>query len=265
MEDFEGDAPVSNYTDVLMVYMATYNVGQSVTLMEGENKKWMENLFEEMNSYQVRSRTERVVELNEEEEEVIRYEKIKEVYVTRKTYQDYLRAGHLSEHQEEMLLALMEGAGEYVLLPGISETEREEILADVENDRAQRILEYALSQVGKPYSQEDRDSGEAFDCSSLTYYAYRAAGITLQYQGSNTAAAQGQLCEEQGWVIPVEELQPGDLIFYSFAINGRYKNISHVAIYAGNGMVVDASSSKGCVVYRPCYAKTDIVLCGRLK
>ena len=37
-----------------------------------------------------------------------------------------------------------------------------------------------------------------------------------------------------------ENLQPGDLIFYSYTINGRYKNISHVGIYVGNGKMVEA-------------------------
>ena len=40
-------------------------------------------------------------------------------------------------------------------------------------------------------------------------------------------------------------------------------NISHIAIYAGNGYVVDASSSRGKVVYRPIYGQNSIVLCGR--
>ena len=37
-----------------------------------------------------------------------------------------------------------------------------------------------------------------------------------------------------------KNLQPGDLIFYSYTINGRYKNISHVGIYVGNGKMVEA-------------------------
>ena len=41
---------------------------------------------------------------------------------------------------------------------------------------------------------------------------------------------------------------PGDLIFYSYKKNGRYKNISHVAMVAENGMMVHASSSKKMVV-----------------
>lgn len=48
-----------------------------------------------------------------------------------------------------------------------------------------------------------------------------------------------------------EELKVGDLIFYADRdYNARHKNIGHVAMYAGNDMIVDASSSRGAVVYR---------------
>lgn len=39
-------------------------------------------------------------------------------------------------------------------------------------------------------------------------------------------------------------------MFWSYKPNGRYRNITHVGIYVGDGMVVDASSSKRKVVYR---------------
>ena len=34
-------------------------------------------------------------------------------------------------------------------------------------------------------------------------------------------------------------MQPGDLIFYSYTTNGRYKNISHVGIYVGKGNMAE--------------------------
>lgn len=264
-DGWEGDAFTDNYTDVLMVYMTSYNVGQAVTIMEGENEANLRNLYTEMNHYQVLTRTERKEDINEEGEVVVTYEKIKDVYVTCKTYRDYLGTGKLSAYQEELLLALMTESEYAASGPALSEEEREDVLSLIGEEGIYRVLEYVLSQVGKPYSQEHRDSGEAFDCSSLTYYAYLQAGISLTYGGSNTAAAQAELCVEKGWVVSVEELTPGDLIFYSFAVNGRFENISHVALYAGNGYVIDASSSRGQVVYRPLYGREDIVLCARVQ
>lgn len=39
------------------------------------------------------------------------------------------------------------------------------------------------------------------------------------------------------------ELEPGDLIFYSYEQNGQFRNISHVAIYVGNGRMVHAATA----------------------
>ena len=124
-------------------------------------------------------------------------------------------------------------------------------------------VDMALTKLGTPYSQDLRNQEGYFDCSSFTYWAYKQLGVSLQYEGSNTAAAQGRYIAENHLAIAYENLAPGDLIFYSFEVNNRYLNISHIAIYAGDGYVVDASSSKKKVVYRPIYSINNIVLCGR--
>ncbi len=108
------------------------------------------------------------------------------------------------------------------------------------------IIQSALTRLGDPYSQELAGSEDYTDCSYLTRWCYRAAGVELP----RTAAAQLKELEEQGRNVTKEELKPGDLIFYSFKKNNRYKNISHVGIYAGDGMMIDASSVNGKVVYR---------------
>lgn len=125
------------------------------------------------------------------------------------------------------------------------------------------IVDLALTKLGTPYSQEKRNQEGYFDCSSFTRWVYSNFGINLSYGGSDTAAAQGRYITENNLAISYSSLAPGDLVFYSFEINNRYLNISHVAIYCGNGYVVDASSSKGKVVYRPIYNTNRIVLCGR--
>lgn len=124
-------------------------------------------------------------------------------------------------------------------------------------------VDLALTKLGTPYSQDLRDQGGYFDCSSFTYWVYSRLGLNLSYGGSNTAASQGRYIVEHNLAVSRENLMPGDLIFYSFKTNYRYLNITHVAIYCGNGYVVDASSSKGKVVCRPIYSTNKIVLCGR--
>ena len=140
----------------------------------------------------------------------------------------------------------------------LTEEEIRTALGDASGDVG-TALSYALSKVGYPYSQELRDSGDYYDCSSLVYYAWKAAGVDISFGGSYSAAAQAQGLEQAGKSVPLEELQPGDLIYFSYVYNGRYKNISHVAIYAGNGMIIEAANESTGVVYRNLHSRGSIV------
>ena len=124
-------------------------------------------------------------------------------------------------------------------------------------------VDLALTKIGTPSSQGKRNQPGYFDCSSFCYWAYNQVGVQLMYEGSNTAAAQGRYIVENNLAVSYENLAPGDLVFYSFETNNRFMNISHMGIYCGDGYIVDASSGRGKVVYRPIYSINRIVLCGR--
>ena len=85
----------------------------------------------------------------------------------------------------------------------------------------------ALAQVGDRYVW-GAGGPDAFDCSGLTSYAYRAAGISLPH----SSRSQSQM----GRAVSRSELQPGDLLFF-------YSPVSHVGMYIGNGQMVHASTS----------------------
>jgi peptidoglycan DL-endopeptidase CwlO len=85
-------------------------------------------------------------------------------------------------------------------------------------------IEAALAQRGAPYSY-GASGPNAFDCSGLTSFAYRAAGVSLPH----SSRAQSGM----GRQVSRGELQPGDLVFF-------YSPISHVGLYIGNGMMVHA-------------------------
>lgn len=106
----------------------------------------------------------------------------------------------------------------------------------------------AQKRLGFPYSQPRRDSGIAYDCSSLVYWAYRDAGVDIDPVNCHTAASIAEYLEETGKGVNAGDLKAGDLIFYSFKQNGRYKNISHVAMVCDGGLMVQASSTLGRVV-----------------
>lgn len=116
-----------------------------------------------------------------------------------------------------------------------------------------------LSRLGDPYSQELRGQGSYTDCSYLVQWVYKRLGVNLP----GTAAVQGKYCVDNGLTIPKFSLAPGDLVFWSHEPNGRFMNIIHVGIYAGDSKVVDASSSKGQVVYRDLFDSGKQVLYAR--
>ena len=279
-EDYEGDGEPDNMADILMVYMVKHGFGDTATVMTQKNKRLLKDTFDEMTSLDTGYRTEIREESYEEEDfwgnVTIRTEevevKIKEVRITLLTSEDIISTGIFTGEETEILRYLMspeileniEGLSGGYGSPGRSSLTPEEAeRLSLGGDTGSQAVKNALARLGKPYSQAKRDSGDYYDCSSLTYYAYKEAGINLSYHGSNTAASQGKLLSDRGCEVDYEDIQSGDLIFYSFTRNGRYQNISHVAVYAGNGYLVDASSSKGCVVFRPVYSTGKIVMCGR--
>jgi peptidoglycan DL-endopeptidase CwlO len=93
---------------------------------------------------------------------------------------------------------------------------------------AQVAINAALSQQGVPYRFAAASPGEAFDCSGLTMWAWGQAGVGLPHQSRAQAAMLPH--------VPIEEAQPGDLIFY-------YSPISHVAIYLGGGQLIHAPAT----------------------
>lgn len=100
---------------------------------------------------------------------------------------------------------------------------------------------------GCGYSQDRRYDEGWYDCSSLVYRLYKEVGIELP----QVASTQGKYCFENAIIINKEELRPGDIIFYSTEENGDFRNITHVAIYVGDGMMVHAANSARGVVLDP--------------
>jgi len=110
---------------------------------------------------------------------------------------------------------------------------------------AQTAISAARSQLGVAYSWGGGGSNGpsygiapdsqvfGFDCSGLTQYAYARAGIAI-----------GGTSRDQWWLnrnkrVSVADLQPGDLLFWG-SDRGDYMSITHVAIYIGNGQMIEA-------------------------
>jgi cell wall-associated NlpC family hydrolase len=93
---------------------------------------------------------------------------------------------------------------------------------------AQTAVDTARAQVGKPY-EYGAAGPDSYDCSGLTQYAYRSAGIELPHSSRQQS--------EMGTPVARADLQPGDLVFF-------YEPVSHVGIYVGDGQMVDAGSEE---------------------
>jgi peptidoglycan DL-endopeptidase CwlO len=87
-----------------------------------------------------------------------------------------------------------------------------------------QALQAALSRRGDPYVWGAAGPG-SFDCSGLVVWAYEQVGITLPH-------FTGDLWNS-GVRIARSDLEPGDLVFF-------YPDISHVGIYIGDGLMIDA-------------------------
>lgn len=113
--------------------------------------------------------------------------------------------------------------------------------AEVIRQKVMDAAYWALDQK-IPYVFGAADPQTAFDCSGLTLWCYKKAGISLPHNA--------QMQYEQSYTFTErDKAQPGDLLFYHYP-NNRGVYISHVGIYAGNGQIIDASSANDSVVKR---------------
>ena len=88
----------------------------------------------------------------------------------------------------------------------------------------EQALRFAETKLGDPYVW-GAAGPSSFDCSGLVMWSYAQVGISLDHF---TGAQWGE-----GEHISRSQLQPGDLVFF-------FADISHVGMYVGDGMMIDA-------------------------
>jgi cell wall-associated NlpC family hydrolase len=107
-------------------------------------------------------------------------------------------------------------------------------------------VQFALAQVGKPYAWGG-SGPDSYDCSGLTSAAWAAAGVSLPHNSGMQYSATTRVSRDA--------LQPGDLMFFGSPIH-------HVAMYMGNGQMVEAPRS-GLTVRVVSTDRSDYVGAGR--
>jgi len=100
-----------------------------------------------------------------------------------------------------------------------------------------QALQAAISRLGYPYIW-GAAGPTSFDCSGLVMWAYQQVGISLPHFTVSQY--------NSGVHVARSDLEPGDLVFF-------FSNISHVGMYIGNGMMIDAPNFGEDVKVQPIY------------
>ncbi len=97
-------------------------------------------------------------------------------------------------------------------------------------------IAFATAQVGDRY-QLGGMGPDAWDCSGLTKASYAAAGV---YVGTHSSTDQYNRMSSLGRLVPLAQMQRGDLLFYSDGGSASNPRKYHVTIYLGNGKMIEA-------------------------
>ena len=121
----------------------------------------------------------------------------------------------------------------------------------IRTTEAQRLTAVAFAkkqvQARKPYIWGTQGPN-SFDCSGLVFAAYKSAGLDWPNWDRLNSALYAGYTKHVG----LNELQPGDLLFYSY--KGTISTIHHITIYAGGGMMWEANSKDKGLLYSNIYS-----------
>jgi cell wall-associated NlpC family hydrolase len=98
--------------------------------------------------------------------------------------------------------------------------------------QVEAAIAFAQQQLGKPYVW-GATGPDSYDCSGLMLRAWQAAGVQLPRTSIEQWTA--------GQHVPLGQAQRGDLLFWSD--DGTPGGIHHVAMYLGNGQIIEAQQT----------------------
>ena len=158
------------------------------------------------------------------------------------------------EQQRQLALLEEANAGRAVLTPNQAKIWPDTGFTGRSSTRSTEAMrltavEYAKKQVLAKKNYVWGDEGpNTFDCSGLVYAAYKSAGLGWPNWD--------RLNSSLYWVatkrVPISEMVPGDLIFYSY--KGTVSTIHHMGIYAGEGMMWEAHNKDKDLMYSSIYS-----------
>lgn len=96
------------------------------------------------------------------------------------------------------------------------------------------VVDVARSQLGMPYVWGGASPATSFDCSGLMQWSFGRVGVRLPRTAQEQYDATAR--------VPRDQLQPGDLLFFSGTDSADPAFITHVGLYAGGGLMISASN-----------------------
>ncbi|MBQ2901523.1 MAG: C40 family peptidase [Agathobacter sp.] len=115
------------------------------------------------------------------------------------------------------------------------------------NVSGETLVNYALQFVGNPYVWGGNSLTKGCDCSGFVHQVYKYFGYNLVRYSLSFLY--------EGVPVSKDEMKPGDIVVYPRNSEG----IGHVAIYIGNGKIVEAQSTKaGITSNRPVFYKEPL-------
>lgn len=261
---------IPNLYEILCVYAVKVSSDPTnpldVATMTPEKKELLKQVINDMRS--ITKETITITDTDENGNQTQRTET--QAVVNMKSWQDMIEFYNFDDDQAEALEQLINEDSMFKHLMGslgfdvigdssgqLTDAEWNDLIKDLGNidDIQASIIAYARQFLGFRYSQplrgqsytENGTTKMYLDCSFFTRHVYRKFGIEI----AGTAGEQLRWAEQNNVTVSTSNLEVGDLVFFSTVGNtSRYKGISHVGIYIGNGKMIDASSSRGQVIIR---------------
>lgn len=113
--------------------------------------------------------------------------------------------------------------------------------ATISSSTGQKVVNLGKKYMGVRYQfGASTSTTRSFDCSSFTKYIFGKYGKSLP----RTSVAQSKV----GKAVSKANLRAGDLVFFSSGSRANGKNVTHVAVYAGNGKILHTYGSPGVTV-----------------
>lgn len=256
--DFEGDSDrVNNWADVLSIFLShTMYDDQKLLSIPSDRINMLSEVYNSMNEIIVSVVKEPYTEenaLGSQDSPILTVN----VTINSLTYMEGAELYELDQRQKVKLEQLM--SPDYYIYfsellgvdvySGMDYEEVREIIDNLPDTTGGDVVRAALIRLGSPYSRSKRGSGDYVDCSYFAWWAYNQVGISIP----TSSVMQAKYCYDNEFGIEAEDLQPGDLIFWTkkSCHCGRWHEIHHVGIYISDNTIIEASSGKGCVSIRP--------------